>query len=101
MIPYYAKLLAQQSQGPIDPENPNATKGVPSDIAIPKFMSMLNGQIDQEYNNKKAINNMQTQQLKNQNTENWLSIGGNFLMNNLGKIGQYLGNKQQTNVNNT
>ena len=97
-----ANLAAEQEardiqQNNINPENPNAMSGdIVKNFIKNKLLSQKMALINQESNQEKAEIDWQTQQLKNQNT----GIGS-ALMQGLGHVGQYLGNKQQTNVNNT
>lgn len=102
-----ANLAAEQEardiqQNNINPENPNAMSGdIVKNFIKNKLLNQKMALINQESNQEKAEIDWQTQQLKNQNTMNTLSGIGNVLMQGLGHVGQYLGNKQQTNVNNT
>ena len=99
-----ANLAAEQEardiqQNNINSENPNAMSGdIVKNFIKNKLLSQKMALINQESNQEKAEIDWQTQQLKNQNT--WAGIGS-ALMQGLGHVGQYLGNKQQTNVNNT
>lgn len=102
-----ANLAAEQEarniqQNNINPENPNAMSGdIVKNFIKNKLLSQKMALINQESNQEKAEIDWQTQQLKNQNTTNMLSGIGNILYQGLGHVGQYMGNKQQTNVNNT
>lgn len=102
-----ANLAAEQEardiqQNNINPENPNAMSGdIVKNFIKNKLLSQKMALINQESNQEKAEIDWQTQQLKNQNTTNMLSGIGNILYQELGHVGQYMGNKQQTNVNNT
>lgn len=99
-----ANLAAEQEardiqQNNINPENPNAMSGdIVKNFIKNKLLNQKMALINQESNQEKAEIDWQTQQLKNQNT--WAGIGS-ALMQGLGHVGQYIGNKQQTNVNNT
>lgn len=102
-----ANLAAEQEandiqQNNVNPENPNAMSGdIVKNFIKNKLLSQKMALINQESNQEKAEIDQQTQQLKNQNTTNmWAGIGST-LMQGLGHIGQYMGNKQQTNVSNT
>lgn len=102
-----ANLAAEQEardiqQNNINPDNPNAMSGdIVKNFIKNKLLSQKMALINQESNQEKAEIDWQTQQLKNQNTTNmWTGIGS-ALMQGLGHVGQYMGNKQQTNVNNT
>ena len=53
---------------------------------------MLNGQINQTYENKKRINRLQTQSLKDQNLMNVLSGVGDTVSS----IASYIGNKKNS-----
>ena len=102
-----ANLAAEQEandiqQNNVNPENPNAMSGdIVKNFIKNKLLSQKMALINQESNQEKAEIDWQTQQLKNQNTTNmWAGIGST-LMQGLGHVGQYMGNKQQTNVSNT
>ena len=102
-----ANLAAEQEandiqQNNVNPENPNAMSGdIVKNFIKNKLLSQKMALINQESNQEKAEIDQQTQQLKNQNTTNmWAGIGST-LMQGLGHVGQYMGNKQQTNVSNT
>ena len=102
-----ANLAAEQEandiqQNNVNPENPNAMSGdIVKNFIKNKLLSQKMALINQESNQEKAEIDRQTQQLKNQNTTNmWAGIGST-LMQGLGHVGQYMGNKQQTNVSNT
>ena len=95
-----ANLAAEQEarniqQNNINPENPNAMSGdIVKNFIKNKLLSQKTALINQESNQEKAEIDWQTQQLKNQNTTNmWAGIGST-LMQGLGHIGQYMGNKQ-------
>ena len=101
-----ANLAAEQEandiqQNNVNPENPNAMSGdIVKNFIKNKLLSQKMALINQESNQEKAEIDQQTQQLKNQNTTNmWAGIGST-LMQGLGHVGQYMGNKQQTNVSN-
>lgn len=102
-----ANLAAEQEardiqQNNINPENPNAMSGdIVKNFIKNKLLNQKMALINQESNQEKAEIDWQTQQLKNQNTMNTLSGIGNVLMQGLGHVGQYMGNKQQTNDNST
>lgn len=102
-----ANLAAEQEandiqQNNVNPENPNAMSGdIVKNFIKNKLLSQKMALINQESDQEKAEIDWQTQQLKNQNTTNmWAGIGST-LMQGLGHVGQYMGNKQQTNVSNT
>ena len=102
-----ANLAAEQEandiqQNNVNPENPNAMSGdIVKNFIKNKLLSQKMALINQESDQEKAEIDQQTQQLKNQNTTNmWAGIGST-LMQGLGHVGQYMGNKQQTNVSNT
>ena len=73
-----AQKILNNSQ---DPNNPNAKGGVFAQVLPFKLKSMLDQQVDSDYNNQKALLAMQNQSLDNSGGDlsNWLGIGENLI----------------------